>query len=92
MVLTGSTFDPAHAEHAGEGLLSHSSSLTTQRDNTRQIHRTHSWFVDEGSITHALSHRNPHLCIRHPAARGNVEGLVDHEGKVTAAVIGSAQK
>ena len=41
-------FDPAHAEHAGEGLLPHSSSLTTQRDNTRQIHRTHSWFVDEG--------------------------------------------
>ena len=31
-------FYPAHAEHTGEGLLSHSSSLTTQRDNTRQNH------------------------------------------------------
>ena len=48
---------------------------------------------NEGSQTHALTEPSQgfRLCIRHPAARGMVEGLIDHEGKVTAAFIASAE-
>ncbi len=58
---------------------------------TRKHRHSLTFRDDEGSQTHALSHSKQCLCIRHPAARGIVEGLVDHEGKVTAAFIASAQ-
>ena len=69
-----------------------SGTLTYLRSKARRDNRTQTYYDDEGYETHALSHRKPGLCHGHPAYRGNVQGLVDHEAKVVAAFIGSAKK
>ena len=66
-----------------------SSTLAQIRTTTRRDRRTHVYYVDEGSVPRAPSHGKREFCHRHPAVRGNVEGLVDHEAKVRAALIGS---
>ena len=79
-------------ETRGMGPTPLSCTLTHLRAKAQRDDRITSRHVDEGSKTRALGHPNPRLCTRHPAARGNVQGLVDPEGKVTATFIGSAQK
>ena len=53
---------------------------------------THSRYVEEGSYEHDLGYCKAKNSAKHPAARGIVDGLVDHEGKVSAAFIASAEK
>ena len=83
------TNDYPHAGYAVEGPPPLSSTLTHLRPKARRDHRTHVYYVDEGSVPRAPSHGKREFCHRNPAARGNVEGLVDHEAKVRAALIGS---
>ena len=59
---------------------------------TRKATGTHSRYVEEGSYEHDLGYCKAENCANHPAARGIVDGLVDHEGKVSAAFIASAEK
>ena len=81
-----------HAGYAVEGPPPLSSTLTHLRPKAHRDYRTHSRNVDEGSQTRALSHRKRVPCRRHPSPRGNAQGLVDHEGKVTAAFILDARR
>ena len=83
------TNDYPHTGYAAEGPPPLSSTLTHLRPKARGDHRTQSRNARTGSQTRALSHRNHRPCRRHPAPRGNVQGLVDHEAKVRAALIGS---
>ena len=77
------------ARHAREGPSTLSSTLAQIRTTTRRDRRTHVYYVDEGSVPRAPSHGKREFCHRYPAVRGTVEGLVDHEAKVRAALIGS---
>ena len=52
------------------------------RTEARTDYRTHSRRARKGSNTHDTGHRKYSPCPRHPAPRGNVQGLVDHEDKV----------
>ena len=66
--------------------------LTHLRTEARTDYRTHSRRARKGSNTHDTGHRKHSPCPRHPAPRGNVQGLVDHEDKVKAAFSASAKK
>ena len=58
---------------------------------TREHRHSLTFRDDEGSYEHDLGYCKAKNSAKHPAARGIVDGLVDHEGKVTAAFIASAQ-
>mgnify|MGYP006263064545 CR=1 FL=1 len=84
--------DPPRLRHAREGRSPLSGTLTHLRTEARTDYRTHSRRARKGSNTHDTGHRKHSPCPRHPAPRGNVQGLVDHEDKVKAAFSASAKK
>lgn len=83
---------PRRPRYAKEGPPPLYGTLSHLRAEARGDYRTHSQFVDEGSNAHALSHRNPRPYHVQPKRRGNVEGHIDHEAKVTGAFIGGEDR
>ena len=73
------------------GLQPLSSTLDHLRSKAHIDYRTHTYHVEDGYFLHALSYQNRTLYANHPSARGNVEGSVDQEAKVSTPFIPGAK-
>ena len=82
---------PSAKRVGGGGLQPLSSTLDHLRSKAHIDYRTHAYHVEDGYFLHALSYQNRTLYANHPSARGNVEGSVDQEAKVSTPFIPGAK-